>query len=185
MGIFRHGYWSYVIYEKSPFGWYEALLLFLCFVFAGYNLFLVYTAERRVNVPWLILSAGFFYLTLDEKFALHESIRENFFKSNDITLDIFFWTEKGDYVLLLLMAAGLFMLPFILKELKKNAKSFIFFIIAVIFGAAAVLTDSADLSLFSADTQKILQYAEEIFETASSLFFMNSFFVSALKRIQK
>lgn len=184
-GMLRHDYWSYVIYEKSPFGWYEAFLLFLCFIFAVCNLILIYKKEHKVNTVWALLSIGFLYLTFDEKFAIHEGIREGFFKPNDISLNIFFWVEKGDYVLLLLMIAGLLMLPFVLKELKKNRRTLLFFIIAVILSAAAVLTDSVNLSSFSVPVQKFLQYAEEIFETSAALFFMNSFFSFSLKQIQK
>ena len=73
-GIVRKDYWSYIIYEKSPMGYYEAMLLFLCFVVAGMNLIKYYREKNKINISRGIITLGFFYLFIDEKFGIPENI---------------------------------------------------------------------------------------------------------------
>ncbi len=175
LGICYHDYWSYIIYEKSPMGYYEALLLFFCFLIALLNFIVSHRYEEKWNLSWIILTLGFLYLTLDEKFAIHETIREEYFKPNNLTLEFLFWVEKGDYVLMFVFLVGLCAMPILYKEIKKYRKSMILFLLALIFTAGAVFTDSIDLKGIDFSLQKFIQYMEEVFETTGMLLFLNSF----------
>jgi hypothetical protein len=178
-GIFRHNYYSYIIYRKAPLAYLQDILLFLCFLLSGINAYLSYKNEKKFNIVWLCMCAGFLYLTLDASLHIHQTLRESFFKPNGISVKQLFWVDKGDYVLIFLLAAGLCFTPFVLKELKKRGKAVIFFVTAVIFSAAAVAADSFDLHAFGYGFQKFLQYGEEMFESAAQICFLNSFFCAA------
>ncbi len=174
MGVLKNEYWRYIIYEKSPMGYYEALLLFLCFVVSGMN-FIKYSRENnKINISRGIITMGFFYLFLDEKFGIHENIRERILKPNGIKIDFLYWMEPGDYALLGILILGLITAMFLLKELKKNKRGFIFFTIGVLFSIMAVLDDSLNLKGMNIEIQKMIQYAEEIIETCGMICFLNS-----------
>lgn len=173
MGVLKNEYWRYIIYEKSPMGYYEATVLFLCFGLSLINCIKYYKDNNKINIRRAVIVAGFFYLFLDEKFAIHEYIREQILKPNKIKIDILYWMEPGDYALLGVLILGLITAIFLLKELKKNKRGFIFFIIGVLFSIMAVLDDSLNLKGMNIEIQKMIQYAEEIIETCGMICFLN------------
>lgn len=174
VGIMKKDYWSYIIYEKSPMGYYEAMLLFLCFIVAGMNLMKYYREKNKINISRGIITLGFFYLFIDEKFGIHENIRERILKPNGVKIDFLYWMEPGDYALLGILIMGIIMALIIFKELKENKRGFLFFIIGVCFSAIAVLDDSMNLRGMDINIQKMVQYAEEILETCGMVCFLNS-----------
>ena len=176
-GLVKQEYWRYVIYEKSPYAAYQGWLLFLCFAFALANVFVLLKKRGEFNYTWILFCIGFLYLTADEKFAIHEKIREMILKPREIQISWLFWVEKGDYVLLALMLLGIAILPLVLREMQSNKKAFVYFISAVGFSIVAVVIDSINLKIFTPSFQKLLQYIEVLFETGGMLFFLNSFMV--------
>ncbi|HYH04504.1 MAG TPA: hypothetical protein VEC37_15535 [Bacillota bacterium] len=182
-GLIKHEYWRYIIYEKSPYAAYQGLLLFLCFGFALANALFLFKKRGEFNQTWILFSIGFFYLTMDEIFAIHEKIRELILKPGEIQIPWLFWVEKGDYVLLVLMLTGILILPFVLREMQNNSKAWWYFISAVGFSTVAVVIDSIYLEEFSSGIQKLLQYIEVLCETGGMLFFLNSFKIKLLDTI--
>ncbi len=184
IGVIKHDYWSYMIYEKSPIAWLDTFLLFSCCVITAINLFFSFKKNRKINIAWLILSIGFLYLTLDERFAIHESIRENILKPQNVKIDILFWVEKGDYVLIFLAIIGLMLTPIIIKEIRNNKKALIYFVIAIIFSLLAIGDDSIDLKGLDIGLQKLLQYIEEVCEAFGMLFYLNAFAVIFFEHLE-
>lgn len=168
-------YWKNIIYERSPLTWVESLILFSCSLVTFFNFLFLKKQSVKLPIIWLLLSCVFMYLSLDERFMIHEGIREKILKPNHIQFNFLFWVEKGDYVLFVFMAAGISLLPFILKELRSNKSAFLFYITGMIFSAFAVLTDSIDLHGKNLQMQFLIQYAEEMLETSGMLCFLNSF----------
>ncbi len=130
------------------------------------------------------MAAAFFYLTLDERFAIHERIRDKFLAPEDIKLSLFFWTSPGDFILLIFLVAGLIMSPFFIKLFKKRKSSLICFITAIVFSALAVLIDSIEVKSMAMDIQRAEQFIEEILETTGMIFFLNSFFLMFMHHLE-
>jgi hypothetical protein len=168
-------YWKNIIYEASALTWVESVILFSCSFISVFNSLLGKKLSGKFSFVWLLLSCIFLYLSLDERFMLHESIRERILKPNHFQLKFLFWMETGDYVLFIFMIAGLSILPIIFREIRNNKSALLFMIAGVTFGAFAVFTDSIDLHGRLLHTQYLIQYTEELFETLGMLCFFNSF----------
>jgi hypothetical protein len=184
VGVMRHSYYSYIIYHKSPMAYVQDVLLFICFITAAANTYLIYKKENKFNFVWFVVAFGFLYLAIDATFSLHQYMREAFLKPGGMSIDFLFWVEKGDYVLIFILLLGLLFVPFVLMELAKNRRAFLFFIIAVIFSVIAVVADSFDLHLFDDGFQKFLQYIEEFSEAAAQIFFINSFLCVTVEKLR-
>jgi len=171
-------WWENVILERSPMTWFESMLLWSCFMLSGgCLLFSILREEKSKTILWVILVLGFGFLTLDERFALHERMRDGFFAPKGIKIPIFFWTSAGDFILLVFMVIGLLMLPKILKLFKERKTALIFFIIGIVFAVTAILMDSLNVHEMSIEFLRAEQFIEELFETTGMLFFLNSLFL--------
>ncbi|MCM1988990.1 hypothetical protein [Oceanirhabdus seepicola] len=171
-------WWEYVILERSPMTWFESMLLWSCFMLCGgCLLFSILREEKSKSILWIILVLGFAFLTLDERFALHERIRDGFLAPKGIKIPLFFWTSAGDFILLVFMVIGLLMLPKILKLFRERKTALIFFIIGIFFAVTAILMDSLNVHEMSIEFLRVEQFIEEIFETTGMLFFLNSLFL--------
>lgn len=164
-------WWQWVIFERTPMTWLESVLLFATAIIAGACLVLAYI-QKKPWYGWLLLVSGFFYLTLDERFALHERIRDKLLAPNDIKIPIFFWTHAGDFILLCFMVVGLLLLPRILRLFKPHNAAYRTFIVAVIVAAIAVVLDSIPVDTLSIHWQRVLQFVEEMLETTAMLAFL-------------
>ena len=174
-------YWKNIIYERSALTWVESLILSACSMISFFNFLFLKKQKGKISGIWILLTSVFLYLALDERFMLHEGIRERILKPNNIQLKFLFWVEKGDYVLLMFMVAGLSILPFIFKELKSDKTSMRFFITGIIFSVFAVLTYTIDLRGKQLQSQYLIQYVEEVLETSGMLCFFNSFTANFFK----
>ena len=137
---------------------------------------------------WSTFSIGFLYLTLDERFAIHERIRDNLLAPMRIKLPLFFWTRYGDFILLVFLVAGLAFSFKMVNILKHRKISYILFVTGLLFAAAAVLLDSFEFTGYSLEVQRWEQFLEEILEIISMLFFFNAVFLrftSYLKELVK
>ncbi len=168
-------YWKNIIYERSAFTWVESVILFSCASISLFNSLLLKKISGKFSGVWTFFCFAFLYLSLDEQFMLHETIRDRFLKPSQFQLDFLFWVEKGDYILFIFMIAGLSILPIIFKEIRNNKNALVFLIAGVIFSFFAVITDSIDLHGRSLNAQYLIQYAEELLETFGMLCFFNSF----------
>ncbi|MBA1335132.1 MAG: hypothetical protein HPY66_0754 [Firmicutes bacterium] len=155
--------------------WFESILLYSCFVLSlGCLLFSLLNNEPRKTRFWGLLCAGFLFLTLDERFALHERVRDAILSPRNIKLPIFFWTSAGDFILLLFAAAGILLLPRMIGLFSGRKSAKICFLTGVLFSAIAVILDSFNVEGFSIHIQRIEQFVEEILETTGMVFFLNA-----------
>ena len=178
-------WWKWIVYEQVPLTWLESSLLlgssffaFICFLFTFLN-------KDRNFIWWTLLSAGFFALSFDERFAVHERIRDSFLAPHGVRVPFVSWISPGDFLLLFAMIIGLAMLYKIIKLFKYRKTVLILFISGVILASIAIIMDSIDIHDYSVSFQRVEQFIEEIFETAAMLFFMNSFFLCTLDMIYK
>jgi cation transport ATPase len=98
---------------------------------------------------------------------------------------IFPWTDYGDFVLLVFLLAGLIMVPFFWKLLRKRRAALVFFIAAAIVSAGAISLDSLDMEKYGNQAFRMEQFFEELLETTAMILFLNAFFYSLTGILRK
>ena len=178
-------YWVYIASEMTPMTWWESMVLFACCLFALLNAFLIFIQNgysRRVLI-WFLLAAAFFFLTLDERFALHERVRDNWLAPRDVKL--LPWVGAGDFLLLLYAIIGLVFLRYLFRELQLRKAAVRWFIAGAAAGAFAVILDSFDVSKMSLAKERLEQTVEEVFELGAMLAFLLAFSLITSTMLQR
>jgi hypothetical protein len=168
-------WWKYLAPEQSPMTWVQSVMLVASCLLAG----LVAAQEwlhggpLRTLLPFLLLGAGFGWLALDERFAVHERLRDNVLAPRGIRVPLLPWVGAGDFLLLGYAVAGLLVLRLVVPALRNDRRARLLFLVGVAFAAAAVAADSVDPDRFSVPVERIEQTIEEIVELAGdTLFFL-------------
>lgn len=151
--------------------WLQSMLLMASALVASLCLLLSYARDGCWR-EWLVLSTGFAYLALDERFAIHERIRDNILAPAEIRLPIFFWTKYGDFLLLCFMVIGLALLPRLIRVYRDEPRARQLFFAAVGIAALAVIMDSVDYDAYSLQIRRLEQFWEEVFEMTAMLGFL-------------
>lgn len=164
-------FWVYFIAEQSPLAWLHSLMLYTVALFS----FIIFwqqtnTPQQSTSNFWIVLGLGFLALSFDERFALHERIRDDFLAPRDIKLMLFPWTNPGDFLLLLALLSAVAIIFIYRKaawiELTSLKRPYTkYFRLAAFFAATSVLLDSIPFEHISINTLYVMQVAEEIFET--------------------
>ena len=156
-------YWVWIAPERTPMTFLEALLLFSAALLSGLLALLAVYEERPApeRRTWALASLGFAFLGADERFALHERLRDNVLADLGVGLP---WGAPGDYLLLLYLAAGLLLLPALLELFRSDRPSTGMFVTGVCLAAAAVLADSLDVRSAAPGTERLAQSVEEVVE---------------------
>ncbi|MXQ53570.1 hypothetical protein [Shimazuella alba] len=170
-------WWEWTVPERSPMTWLQSLLLFSNALAASILVIWNYLqSDKSKMFWWALLALGFAYLMLDERFAIHERIRDLYLAPNQIKIPVFFWTSDGDFILLLYgLIAMLFIFPYFkLFQVRKAAVYWVIssFSVAVI----SISMDSISFKSYPRIVQNIQQFSEEILE----IFVMNSFLIALL-----
>jgi hypothetical protein len=170
-------WWEWTVPERSPMTWLQSLLLFSNALAASTLVIWNYLqSDKSKMFWWALLALGFAYLMLDERFAIHERIRDLYLAPNQIKIPVFFWTSDGDFILLLYgLIAMLFIFPYFkLFQVRKSAVYWVIssFSVAVI----SISMDSISFKSYPRIVQNIQQFSEEILE----IFVMNSFLIALL-----
>lgn len=170
-------WWKWVIFEQTPMTWLEGTILFTTCIFAFMcsTVSVLNNKDRKAKL-WFLLGLAFLAFTLDERFAIHERIRDKLLTPHHLNPSIYNIVSVGDSILVAIMIVGLFMLPKVLKILTEKKKAKIYFITSVIVSSIAILMDAINYKMMSLHFQRLEQYIEELFETAGMLLFCFSFF---------
>ncbi|MGH3031694.1 MAG: hypothetical protein ACRDNE_13220 [Gaiellaceae bacterium] len=163
-------YWEWVALEESPMRFLQALLLFGAALLAALLALLAVLdarppAERRT---WLCAAVGLSYLMLDERFALHERVRDNALAGLGLGLP---WGSPGDYLLVAYLGAALLFLPRLLRLLRllrEEPAALRFFAAGALLAASAVSADTLDVERMSPATERLEQTLEEVVEAVSA-----------------
>lgn len=168
-------YWRFVAAETTPLAWLESILLVLTAFVAGIIAFVrgFVGGSRRVIWGWIALAAGFAALALDERFALHERIRDRMLKPTGIKL--LPWMEAGDWLIPLYMLCGLAAAWGIWRLVHISEVARRFFIAALLLSACAAAMDTIDVRSLSQGMERLLQSVEEGVETAAMTSFLSAF----------
>lgn len=164
-------YWTWIASEQTPMTWLQSVVLVLASAAALLLAVLLRlrgdtTTERR---PWQVLALGFAALAVDERFALHERVRDGVLAPRGISVPFLPWVAPGDFLVLVIGVVGLAVLPLVLRGLKGDLTARRLFLLGVGLAAVAVGADSIDPAAWSLETERVQQSLEEVVELAAGL----------------
>ena len=177
-------YWVWIAPEQTPMGFVQALFLFSAALFAGL-LALVSRLEatpREERIVWSLAALGFFYLMADERFALHERLRDNVLVNVDLALP---WGSPGDYVLVLFLFASLAILPRLLLLLRAHGSAIWFFAAGVALTVLVVAADTVDVRSLSLRVERLEQTIEEVVEAVAASLLAAGLFLAVSARLTR
>lgn len=167
-------YWKWIASEDTPMTSLEVTVMYttalVCWV-GGAQAYLKLDQAR--SKKWIALGFGFLWLAMDDRFAIHERIRDHILIPHHISIP-FLPIGPGDFILLIYMMAGLALLPWFLAIFKSYKRASFRFICGVVVAGFAVLLDAYDWHSASLDAQRFEQTIEEIFELIAQVLFLQS-----------
>jgi hypothetical protein len=171
-------YWRFVASETAPLAWLESMLLVLTAFTAILIAYIdglagVVKRPRYLTHGWLIVALGFAWLAMDERFAVHERIRDRFLKPTGIKL--LPWMEAGDWVIPIYMVCGLAAVWGIWQLFEGRGTSRRFFVGALLLSVCAVMMDTIDVRSLDIGSERLLQSIEEVLETLAMTAFLSAF----------
>lgn len=181
-------YWEHINYEWSHLTWLSSVNLILIGIFC-----LIGFMITELNSPVVLkkpifsfihryiigaMGLGFLFLALDEKFQIHEKLREKVFIPNEVGTDIP-GIGAGDFLHVIIAIVGLGMTYFIYQRIKISKISLGFYGAAVFMALISVITDATspvvrdDSQLSEAELMSSInhQFTEELFESSAIIFF--------------
>ena len=177
-------YWKWIAAEDTPMTSLEVTIMYttalVCWGAAA-------TAALRDHLGdakrWLYLGSGFLWLCLDDRFALHERIRDRILIPHDVRIP-FLPVGPGDFILLIYMAIGLASLRWLLPLWQAHRSARRRFIAGVAVAAFAILLDAYDIHDTSLAFQRFEQTLEECLELIAQVLFLQGVLVAWLETIQ-
>lgn len=127
------------------------------------------TSTARDRTAWWVLAAGLGALAVDERFALHERVRDGVLAPREITVPFLPWVAAGDFLLLAVALVGLALLPMVWRALAADAAARTALAVGVGLAVVAVGMDSIDPATWTIRGERVQQTAEEVIELASGL----------------
>ncbi len=150
--------------EISPLAWLHSVMLYTIGIGGlGFTLLYYLRGTRRQTMLWGLWSAGFFLLAVDERFALHERLRDQLLSPKGVKLPIFFWTRPGDFLILIAFVAGIAFTVFFIRRIRPLATKPL--LTALCIAGLAVLLDSIPFEDGGMQWLYRMQVAEETLET--------------------
>ncbi|WP_305785688.1 hypothetical protein [Symbioplanes lichenis] len=160
-------WWLEIAPEQTAMTWLQSVVLVL--VAAGCAL--AAAARTGMGRGWLLLGAGFAALAVDERFAVHERVRDQLLAPADVTVPFLPWVAPGDFLMLAYAVAGLLVLPRVARCFRDDRGARIALLTGIACALVAVGTDSIDPATWTLAQERVQQSLEECFELAADLCF--------------
>ena len=162
-------WWTDIAPEQTPMTWLQSVVLVVAAVAAA----LAEVAARVRGIDthrrWLIVVAGFSLLAVDERFAIHERVRDGVLAPRGISVPFLPWVAPGDFLLLGLAVVGVTMLPVVLRLFQPDPWAMRAVVAGVVIAAVAVGVDSINPASWTVAQERLQQTLEECVELASGL----------------
>lgn len=137
----------------------------------------------RQRGTWFLVAAGFGALALDERFALHERLRDRVLAPRGIRLPFADWMAPGDFILLAVLVVGLFTLPALYRQLRADMTAVWLFGAGLALTVTALLADSFDPAQMSLAVERLEQTLEECVELCAALSYLTALLLPLLTRL--
>ncbi|MQA05285.1 MAG: hypothetical protein GEV07_22030 [Streptosporangiales bacterium] len=158
-------WWAWIAPEQTPMTWLQSVVL----VLAAAGALLLAAIGAPAPRIWLLLAVGLCGLAFDERFAVHERIRDGFLAPRDVRVPFLPWVGPGDFLLLGVALVGLGVLPFVWRALAGDRLARVAFAVGVGLALVAVASDSVDPARWSVAAERWEQSLEEVVELGSGL----------------
>jgi hypothetical protein len=161
-------WWEWIASEQTPMTWLQSVVL----VVAGCLSALVALVLRHTGATgrdrwsWWLFAAGFAALALDERFAVHERVRDGYLAPRDISVPFLPWVAPGDFLVMTIALAGLAALPLVWSAVRPDRAARTALLVAVGLGLLAVGVDSVDPATWTVQGERLQQTLEEVVEQA-------------------
>ncbi len=184
-------WWLWIASESTPMTWLQSVVLLGCAGLALLHAALIDlrgpVAEVRATPGrqrgiWLLVAVGFGALSLDERFALHERLRDRVLAPRGIRVPFADWMAPGDFILLAVLAGGLFALPALYRQLRGDRTALGLFGLGLSLTLAALLADSFDPARMSLAVERLEQTLEECVELCAALSYLAALLLPLLTR---
>ena len=162
-------WWLWIASEQTPMTWLQSVVFVLAAVGALLVAHLRWLVGRGGARPWLLLAAGFGALAVDERFALHERVRDGFLAPRGVSLPFLPWVAPGDFLVMLMGLVGLLLLPMVWRAVRDDRASRFALLLGVVLAVIAIGSDSIDPSTWTVAQERVQQSAEEVVEFGSAL----------------
>lgn len=129
--------------------------------------------RRRQGWAWTIVAAAFAWLALDERFAVHERLRDRYLKQTGVKL--LPWMEAGDWVIPIYAVCGLAAVWGLWQLLGASRAARAFMAAGLLLALCAVSLDTLDIRSMSRASERLFQTIEECLETGAMTAFVSSF----------
>ena len=179
-------YWVWIAPEESPMTWLESVVLVLCAAIC----LLVAHVWRSSAVPgrrwrdpstgWAVLAVGFAGLAFDERFSVHERVRDGYLAPHGVRIPFLPWVAPGDFLLMLVALVGLAMLPLVWACFRGDRLAEVLLVTGIGLALVAVGLDSIDPSSWTVGQERVQQSLEEVIELGSGLAFLGAAVVRLL-----
>lgn len=193
-------WWAWIASEQTPMTWLQSVVLVLAAAASGLIAMLQrMTGASRAGasmpgvgmsgsrVPgdraWPLLAVGFAALAFDERFAVHERLRDGVLAPRGVALPFLPWVAPGDFLILGVAVVGLALLPMVLQAVRDDRGSRNALLVGVAFAVGAVGMDSIDPSTWTVHAERVQQTLEEVVELASGLCFLGAVGLRLLREL--
>jgi hypothetical protein len=164
-------WWEWIASEQTPMTWLQSVVL----VVAGCLCALVALVVRRTGArprewrSWWLFAAGFGALAVDERFAIHERVRDSVLAPRGVSVPFLPWVAPGDFLVMLIALAGLAALPLVWGAVRADRGARTALLVAVGLGLLAVGVDSIDPASWTVQGERLQQTLEEVVEQACGM----------------
>ncbi len=175
-------YWEWIAPELTPMTWVQTVVLMIAAAAAA-ACAVAGAARgwgRSERLPYWALTFGFTYLAVDDRFAIHERIRDRILAPRNVGIPGLDFLAPGDIQMLLMGVAGLIVLPFVLRALRRDRLACWLFVIGVLAAAGSLAMDSVDPASMPLDVERLSQTLEECVELLAGCCFLGALGVRLL-----
>ena len=162
-------WWTWIAPEQTPMTWLQSVVLVLAAAGALITGYLLHLTGTDRPTTWWVLAAGFGALAVDERFALHERVRDGFLAPRGVSVPFLPWVAPGDFVVMLIALVGLALLPMVWRAVQADVGARTALVLGVALAVIAVAGDSIDPSMWTTQAERVEQTGEEVVELASWL----------------
>lgn len=167
-------WWEWIAPEQVPMTWFQSVTLVVAGVLSLLAWFVCRISGRTPRFGLAVLALGFAALAFDERFAIHERVRDGVLAPRDISMPLLTWIAPGDFILLIVAVAGLLVLPMVLRCLHGDRWALGLFLLGVVLSLISVGTDSIDPGTWSVEAERVQQTFEECIELWAGLAFLGA-----------
>jgi hypothetical protein len=180
-------WWAWIAPEQTPMTWLQSVALVLAAAAALLAAQVLQLRDVRPSTDpaaasasrnpgratgsgaWRMLAAGLVALAVDERFALHERVRDGILAPRDVTVPFLPWVGPGDFLLLAVGVVGLAVLPVVWRAMGDDYGARRALVLGVGLAVVAVGMDSIDPTTWTAQAERVQQTTEEVIEYGSGL----------------